>query len=92
MSHKITKQNIFNFIEGNTRMFTEEFQVNHIKEQIAYRALLCKDDCEANGKCIKCGCSYPGRIYTSQSCNKDRFPDMMSRLEWEEFKINNDVK
>lgn len=86
MSQKITLNNIYNFLEGNARMFTDKFQVAHIKEQIAYRMLLCSDDCAKQNKCIKCGCEYPARVYSSQSCNKDRFPDMVSRLEWEEFK------
>lgn len=92
MSQKITKQNIYNFIEGNTRMFTEAFQATHIKEQIAYRSLLCKDDCALNGKCIVCGCSYPGRIHTSKTCNEERFPDMMAGLEWQEFKKDNNIE
>lgn len=92
MSQKVTKQAIFNFIEANARMFTERFQVTHIKEQISYRMLLCKDDCGKTGKCIKCGCDYPGRVYSSQSCNESRFPNMMSRLDWEEFKKENTIE
>ena len=92
MSKQITAQNIYNFIEGNTRLFTKELQPSHILEQISYRMLICKDDCGRDGKCIKCGCDYPGRVYTSQSCNLDRFPNLMSRLEWEEFKIKNNIK
>lgn len=92
MSKKITLSNIYNFIEGNTRLFTKEMQPDHIKQQIAYRMLICKDDCAKNGKCIKCGCSYPGRVYTSQSCNTDRFPDFMSRIDWEKFKKDNNIE
>ena len=92
MSKEITVQNIYNFIEGNTRLFTKSIQPEHIKQQIAYRMLLCKDDCAKEGHCIKCGCDYPGRVYTSESCNLDRFPNLMSRIEWEEFKIKNEIK
>lgn len=92
MSKQITLSNIYNFIEGNTRLFTKEIQPDHIKQQIAYRMLICKDDCAKNGKCIKCGCSYPGRVYTSQSCNTDRFPDFMSRIDWEKFKKDNNIE
>ena len=92
MSKEITLSNIYNFIEGNTRLFTKSIQPEHIKQQIPYRMLLCKDDCAKEGHCIKCGCDYPGRVYTSESCNLDRFPNLMSRIEWEEFKIKNEIK
>jgi hypothetical protein len=92
MSKEITLSNIYNFIEGNTRLFTEKFQVSHLKEQFAYRMLLCENDCAKTKKCIKCGCDYPARIYTSQSCNQERFPNLLSRVEWEEFKIKNEIK
>ena len=92
MKHKITFQNIVNFIEGNSRLFLNNLQPEHIKHQISYRMLLCKDDCAITKQCVKCGCDYPGRVYTSESCNLDRFPNLMSRIEWEEFKIKNEIK
>ena len=92
MKHKITFQNIVNFIEGNSRLFTKNIQPRHIQEQISYRMLLCSNDCAKEGHCIKCGCDYPGRVYTSESCNLDRFPNLMSRIEWEEFKLTNQIK
>ena len=92
MSKEITLNNIYNFIEGNTRLFTKSIQPEHIKQQIAYRMLLCKDDCAKEGHCIKCGCDYPGRIYTTESCNTDRFPDCMSRIDWEEFKKDKNIE
>ena len=91
MKHKITFQNIVNFIEGNSRLFLNNLQPEHIKHQISYRMLKCKDDCAKTGHCIKCGCDYPGRVYTTESCNTDRFPDFMSRIDWEEFKKENNV-
>ena len=91
MSKEITLNNIYNFIEGNTRLFTKSIQPEHIKQQIAYRMLLCKDDCAKTGQCIKCGCDYPGRVYTTESCNTDRFPDFMSRIDWEEFKKEKNI-
>lgn len=92
MSKEITLNNIYNFIEGNTRLFTKSIQPEHIKQQIAYRMLLCKDDCAKEGNCIKCGCDYPGRVYTTESCNTDRFPDFMSRIDWEEFKKDKNIE
>lgn len=92
MKHKITKQNIYNFIEGNYRMFLQDLQANHIKEQIAYRMLLCQNDCALTGKCVVCNCDYPGRVYTTESCNKERFPNLVSNVEWEEFKKLNSIE
>ena len=91
MSKEITVQNIYNFIEGNTRLFTKSIQPDHIKQQIAYRMLLCSKDCAITKQCVKCGCDYPGRVYTTESCNKERFPDFMSKVDWELFKINNNI-
>jgi len=91
MSKEITLNNIYNFIEGNTRLFTKSIQPQHIKEQISYRLLKCKDDCAKKGSCIKCGCDYPDRAYSSQSCNEERFPNFMSRIDWELYKIDNKI-
>jgi len=92
MSKEITLSNIYNFIEGNTRLFTKNLQPQHIKEQISYRLLKCKDDCAKKKICIKCGCDYPDRAYAKKSCNLDRFPNFMNKVDWEEFKIKNEIK
>lgn len=92
MSKEITLSNIYNFIEGNVRLLTETLQPEHIKQQIAYRILMCSKDCVISKECIKCGCPHPDRAYSSQSCNIDRFPNFLSKLDWEEFKIKNNIK
>ena len=92
MKQKITLSNISNYIEGNTRMFTNSLQPDHIKEQLSYRMLLCKDDCAIQVSCIKCGCDYPGRLHTTKSCNAERFPDLMSKPLWDEFKKENNIE
>lgn len=91
MKNKITYKDILNFIEGNSRMFLSNLQPKHIKEQVSYRLLLCEKDCKKLGKCIKCGCSYPNRVYSSNSCNIERFPDIMNDREWEKFKHENNI-
>ena len=94
MGHKITFKNIASFIEGNANMIVSELgaQPQHLQEQFAYRMLKCKDDCMITKECIKCGCSVPGRLFTSESCNNgERFPDLMSRTDWEEYKKENDI-
>ena len=91
MSKEITLSNIYNFIEGNIRLKTKSIQPSHIKEQIAYRLLKCKDDCAKKEECIVCGCDFPDRAYSTESCNKERFPDFMSKVDWELYKIDNKI-
>lgn len=89
----INLKNIKAFFEGNARMLGDNFGIvdKHIQEQVAYRATLCGDCLEA-GKCKVCGCKVPGKFYVKQSCNNgDIFPDLMSKEEWEEFKIENNI-
>jgi hypothetical protein len=44
------------------------------------------------GYCIECGCSVPGKLYVKESCNGGkRFPDLMSREDWEKYKSENNI-
>jgi hypothetical protein len=44
------------------------------------------------GYCIECGCSVPGKLYVKESCNSGkRFPDLMSREDWEKYKSDNNI-
>jgi hypothetical protein len=90
---KITYKNILSFLEGNSQRILEELEVQpqHIKEQIAYRRLICRDDCAKTGKCIKCGCVFKGITSIKKSCNLERFPDLMSNIEWQEYKQKNNI-
>ena len=94
MKQKITVKNIKSFLEGNIQLGLEQLylQPEHIQEQIAYRRLLCKDDCAIQNKCIICGCDFKGKTSVKESCNPDRFPDLMSNLEWIKYKKSNDIK
>ena len=94
MKQKITVKNIKSFLEGNIQLGLEQLhlQPEHIQQQIAYRRLLCKDDCAIQNKCVICGCDFKGKTSVQQSCNKDRFPDLMSNLEWIKYKESNDIK
>jgi hypothetical protein len=93
MSKDITPQNVFNFFEGNLTKLMSGLGLSTkcIEEQVQYRLTVCKDDCVKIGSCKKCGCSLPGRAYTSQTCNADRFPDFMNNDEWTNFKISNNL-
>jgi hypothetical protein len=91
---KINLKNIKSFLEGNFKMLLASagIQQDHIKEQVAYRALICSD-CMKNGECKVCHCPLPNKFYSSESCNKgERFPDLMSRPDWEKYKNDNDIK
>ena len=94
MKQKITIKNIKSFLEGNFQLGLEQLhlQPQHIQEQIAYRRLLCKDDCAKQDKCIKCGCDFKGKTSVKESCNYERFPDLMSNLEWIKYKESNGIK
>lgn len=94
MKQKITIKNIKSFLEGNIQLGLEQLnlQPQHIQEQIAYRRLLCKDDCMIDDKCKYCGCEVLGKTSVKESCNKnERFPDLMSKLEWDKYKTQNDI-
>jgi len=93
MKSKITIKNIKQYLEGNTQRVLEELklQPEHIQEQIAYRRLQCKDDCAISKQCIKCGCDFKGKTSVFESCNPERFPDLMNRVEWELYKTNNGI-
>jgi len=92
---KITLANILSFVEGNMQLILEGLnrQPQHIREQIAYRRLLCKDDCAVDNKCVYCGCDFLGKTSVVKSCNKGvRFPNLMSKPRWEKFKIDNGIQ
>ncbi len=94
MSRKITKQNIFNYIEGNGRLILSKLGLSqpHIKEQIAYRLLTCKDTCVPAGRCKVCTCPLPDRAFSTNTCNKELFPDLMSEQDWTNYKLNNNIE
>lgn len=90
MLKKVTLKNVSAFIEGNTKQVLAGMglQPKHVEEQILYRASLCSS-CITAGKCEKCGCSVPGKLYVAKSCNPEKFPDLMGKTAWEEFKKRN---
>ena len=84
---KITLQNIKNLIEGTGRQVGVELGMTaeYIMEQAAWRETKCPD-CKKAGRCSICGCSVPGRWFTTQTCNAKRFPDMMGPNDWKAYK------
>ena len=95
MKHKITIDNIEQYIEGNSKMFLNKlgFASKHLQEQVSYRMLQCKNDCMITKHCKYCGCDVPGKMYVSKSCNNgERFPDLMSKVDWELFKKDKNIE
>lgn len=91
---KITLKNIKHYIEGNIKMLGDKMYLlpEHEKEQVAYRAMICKDECVKLGYCVYCGCDIPGKLYVKDSCNGgERFPDLMNKIDWEKFKLDNEI-
>lgn len=93
MSKKLTISNIKNFLQAYSRKYYNLLVglSQHEQEQINYRYYLCKDTCGINKECIKCGCDFPDKLFQIKTCNEDRFPDIMSRVKWEEFKTKNNI-
>lgn len=94
MSRKITKSNIYNYLEGNGKLILNKLGLSqpHIKEQVAYRLLMCKDTCVPAGRCRICTCPLPNRAFSTDSCNKELFPDLMNEQDWLTFKQANGVE
>ena len=89
MKYNLT--NIRNFLQGYSRLYYDKYigLPLYQKEQVDYRLKKCENDCAKTGACIHCGCTFPDRAFTIISCNKDRFPDILSKEEWEQFKKEN---
>ena len=90
---KITLSNVKSFIRGHYNMYLDKLGAypKHKQEQILYRLSLCKD-CVDNKGCKYCGCPPHKKVYDDKSCNGGkRFPDMLSEVEWNKFKLNNKI-
>ena len=91
---RITLKNIKHYIEGNIKMLGDKMRLlpEHEKEQVAYRAMICKDECVRLEYCVYCGCDIPGKLYVKESCNGgERFPDLMNKDNWEKYKLDNGI-
>ena len=92
---KITPKKIFQFIEGNLKLLGDRMHLlpAHEREQVFYRSEICKNDCMIYEYCSYCGCSVPGKLYVTESCNGgERFPDLMGAKEWEKYKQENNIE
>ena len=90
----LNSSNIKSFIKGNYYYLIDRFNgyPKHKKEQVLYRLAICRKDCVPTGQCIICDCPPKKKAFVNKSCNPDRFPDMMEKEEWEQFKKENKIK
>lgn len=100
---KLTASNIKGFTQGNLREFLFDMDIllpdSYIKEQSIYRlhqvAEKSPECLEADGLCKICGCSITSKVYEDRGCSnseKPCYPSMMSKLEWEKFKKDNNIE
>ena len=90
---KINIKNIKSFIKGHYNLYLDQLGLypKYKQEQILYRISLCGDCVEKKG-CQHCGCPPHKKVYDERSCNGgDRYPDMMSEVKWDKFKLDNKI-
>lgn len=80
-------KNIKSFFEGNLKYYYYQIadQPQHLREQILMRLKACQDDCLIDNKCIECGCPSNKKVFVIESCNPDRFPDLMNKEDWDKY-------
>lgn len=92
----LKKENVTNFIEGyfnlfKSKIFNKSIEP-HIKEMVIYRAVQC-EPCLLMGECSQCGCSTPAMFFSSKKkCDKGRWGAMVSKEDWETFKLENNIE
>lgn len=81
------------YIEGNVKYYKDKFfnSADFIKEQIYFRLNECKDDCLIENKCRNCTCPPRKKVWVSNSCNPNRFPDLMNKPDWEAYKEEHNI-
>lgn len=86
-------EKIISFIEGNLKLAGDKINVISTtqKEQVLYRMEVCKDTCMKKGKCENCGCSVPGRLYSTLTCDIKKFPNLMKKEDWNKYKKSNNI-
>lgn len=86
-------KNVSKFVEGNAKEMYDKLVglPKHTKQQVMYRLSQCADDCVIEGKCKECGCRLPGKAFVTESCNPERFPNLMNEEDWDKFKEENGI-
>lgn len=91
---EVSLLDVRNFLIGNFKYYYDKFvrYPDFVQEQLQYRYDKCKKDCIPNNACIGCGCPPIKKHFLTKSCNSDRFPDLMSKEDWEKFKKKLDAE
>lgn len=92
---ELKAKDIASFLQGNWRYYKNKLMVSplYIREQVEYRLQICRNDCLIKNKCVYCGCPPQKKSWTDTSCNGgERFPDLMNKQDWEQFKKDNNIK
>lgn len=82
------------FIQANWDYYQDKWLDStplYIKEQVAYRLTICKDDCVKTGYCIVCDCPTHKKAWAETSCSPKRFPDRLDKESWEKYKKENEI-
>ena len=92
---RITPKSVFAFAQGYLRKFSDTFGLleDHKKEQVLWRTEQAKAWME-NGTCLYCGCDTPAKFYSDEQCEDPErkcYPEMMSKADWEKYKIDNSI-
>lgn len=90
---KVTFANIFKVADSVQFQAKEKAGVlpEHLSEQFSYRKQVCKP-CLDNGKCLVCGCKTPGRMYSRAKCAGGKYPALMDKEEWEQYKAERSLQ
>lgn len=86
--------NVEDFLEGNISYYMNMMGMypEFLREQVRYRMSKC-GDCIKENKCRYCSCPARKKVFAGRSCNKgERFPDLMTKDKWDEYKRENNIK
>lgn len=91
---EITISNIKSFIQGHARSYLDKISLlqPHLREQVFYRIYTCRETCIPFKNCERCNCPAIKKSYATASCNLDKFPNLMPKVEWEEYKLLNNIE
>lgn len=84
---KLNAGNVYKLADSYLRgkLYESGRAEKHISEQIDYRKQVCKP-CLENGRCLVCGCKTPGRFYSASECADNKYPRLMGKEQWLEWK------
>lgn len=98
MKSKRKLSDIFAYLQGYWRFhlyYSKQFKWlirTHIREQITWRIYVMDVDCYINGSCKICGCDTTALQMADKQCGKPCYPKMMGKMEWEKYKIKNNIQ